>query len=339
MMYCKYCGSVLPMGSRFCPSCSNEVEEGYLKQVMNKNDVANYVGKNEAYFSREFANVTAGQRGSFNWAALWFGPLYCVYRKQNDILWKYFKVPLSGFFISLMGMTIHIFDGNIDIETLLKWMMFWMGLSLVATLWLYVAQVQLGRNFNRLYFESWKKKIAEKKSLKEYGGTSVKNVVLFSLLSSFILCLPVAAIVKTEVFPALYSSNGYGSVEEVEEKPDENEVIYGYNNLNPGVEVDEAIQNAIIGSYDLGDGITVSIDDNLNMTMYADGQQQSWFQLSLWDVQGNTVIFQGYLGEEVWEALDINSMEEAEVQMKFITAVGTVTKIFENGTELWFKKI
>ena len=51
------------------------------------------------------------------------------------------------------------------------------------------------------------------------------------------------------------------------------------------------------------------------MTMYADGQQQSWFQLSVWDVQGNTVIFQGYLGDEVWEALDINSMEEAEVQM------------------------
>ena len=339
MMYCKYCGTVLPMGSRFCPNCSNEVEDGYLKQVMNKNDVANFVGKNEVYFSREFSNAVAGQKGSFNWTALWFGPLYCVYRKQYDILWKYFKVPLSGFFITLMGMTIQIFDGNIDIDTLLNWMIFWLGLSFVATLWLYVAQVRLGRNFNILYLENFKKIIAENKSLKGYGRTSVKNVVLFSLLSSLILSLPVVAIVKTEVFPALYSANSYSSIEEVAEKADENEVIYGYNSLNPGVDIDEDIQNAIIGSYDLGDGITVSIDDNLNMTMYADGQQQSWFQLSVWDVQGNTVIFQGYLGEEVWEALDINSMEEAEVQMKFITAVGTVTKIFENGTELWFKKI
>ncbi|MPN15973.1 hypothetical protein SDC9_163309 [bioreactor metagenome] len=145
--------------------------------------------------------------------------------------------------------------------------------------------------------------------------------------------------VKTQVSPEIYSSNSYGRVEEVEEKADENEVIYGYNSLNPGVDIDEDIQNAIIGNYDLGDGITISIDDNLNMTMCADGQQQSWFQLSVWDVQGNTVIFQGYLGEEVWEAMNIQSMEEAEVQMKFITAVGTVTKIFENGTELWFKKI
>ncbi|MEA5084328.1 MAG: hypothetical protein VB018_09260 [Lachnospiraceae bacterium] len=86
MMYCKYCGSVLTMGSRFSPNCSNEVEEGYLKQVLNKNDVANFVGKNEAYFSWEFSNVTAGQKGSFKWAALWFGPIYCVYRNQHDIL-------------------------------------------------------------------------------------------------------------------------------------------------------------------------------------------------------------------------------------------------------------
>ena len=224
-MYCKYCGSVLPLGSRFCPNCSNEVEVGYLKQVMNKSDVANFVGKNVAYFSREFANVTAGQKGSFNWAALWFGPFYCVYRKQHDTLWKYFKVPLSGFFISLMGMTIQIFDGNIDIDTLLNWMIFWLGLSFVATLWLYVAQVRLGRNFNRLYLENFKKIIAENKRLKGYGRTSVKNLVLFSLLSSLILSLPVVAIVKTEVFPELYSANSYGSVEEVVEKVDENEVI------------------------------------------------------------------------------------------------------------------
>ena len=339
MMYCKYCGSVLPLGSRFCPNCSNEVEEGYLKQVMNKNDVANYVGKNYAYFSREFSNVVAGQKGSFNWVALWFGPLYCVYRKQHDILWKYFKVPLIGFFIALMGMTIQIFDGNIDIEVLLTWTMFWLGLSFVATLWLYVAHVRLGRNFNRLYFESWKKKIAEKKSLKEYGGTSIKNVVLFFLLSFFILSLPVVAIVKTQVFPALYSSNSYGSVEEVGEKAEENEVVYGYNTYNPGIEVDEAIQNAIIGSYDLGDGITVLIDDNLNMTMYADGQQQSWFQLSVWDVQGNTVIFQGYLGDEIWEAMDIYSMEDAEVQMEVVVSNGKVTNIFESGTDIWFQKL
>ena len=339
MMYCKYCGSVLPMGSRFCPNCSNEVEDGYLKQAMNKNEVANFVGKNEAYFSREFANIVAGQKGRFNWVALWLGPFYCVYRKQHDILWRFYKVPLFGFFISLLGATIQILDGNMDAVALTKNLMVWFGLGFVADIWFHVAQVRLGRNFNRLYLENFKKIIAENKSLKGYGRTSVKNVVLFSLLSSLILSLPVVAIVKTEVFPALYSANSYGSVEEVAEKADENEVIYGYNSLNLGVEVDEAIQNAIIGSYDLGDGITVSIDDNLNMTMYAHGQQQSWLQLSLWDVQGNTVIFQGYLGDEVWEALDINSMEEAEVQMKFITAVGTVTKIFENGTELWFKKI
>jgi len=38
-------------------------------------------------------------------------------------------------------------------------------------------------------------------------------------------------------------------------------------------------------------------------------EQQSWFQLSVWDVRGNTVIFQGYLEDEIWEAMGIYSME------------------------------
>lgn len=231
---------------------------------------------------------------------------------------------------------MQILDGNMDIEDLTKGMMVWLGLSFVATLWWYVAQVRLGRNFNRLYFQNWKKKTAEKKSLKEYGGTSIKNVVLFCLLSSFLLSLPVVAIVKTQVFPAICSSNSYDIVEE---KTDENEVVYGYNTYNPGIEVDEAIQNAIIGDYDLGDGITISIDNDLYMTMYADGQQQSWFQLSVWDVRGNTVIFQGYLEDEIWEAMGIYSMEEAVVEMEVVISDGKVTNIFENGTDIWFQKL
>ncbi|HCT64752.1 MAG TPA: hypothetical protein DIC60_05730 [Lachnospiraceae bacterium] len=358
-MYCKYCGSVLPMGSRFCPNCSNEVEDGYLRQVLNKNDVANYVGKHEAYFFREFSNVAAGQKGSFNWGAFWFGPFYCVYRKQYDILWKYYKVPLGAFFICFFGVTMQLMDGNMDIEALTKGMMIWVGLSFVATLWWYVAQVRLGRNFNRLYFESWKKKIAEKKSLKEYGGTSVKSVVLLSFLISLVSSLPVVAIVlvlmaqpmgssyeygitqeETDENEVVYGYNSYNSGIEIDEA-DENEVVYGYNTYNPGIEVDEAIQNAIIGEYDLGDGITISIsmDDDLRMTMYADGQQQSWFHLSVWNVQGNTVIFQGYLGDEIWEAMDINSMEDAEVQMEVVISGGKVTNIFENGTDIWFQKL
>ncbi|MGE4214301.1 MAG: zinc ribbon domain-containing protein, partial [Anaerotignaceae bacterium] len=266
-MYCKYCGSELPMGSSFCPNCSKEVKEGYLKQAMNKSDIANYVGKNEAYFSREFSNVAAGQKGSFNWVAFWFGPFYCVYRKQYDILWKYFKVPMSGFLISSLGITIQIFDGNMDIDTLLKWTIFWLGLSFVATVWLYVAQVRVGKNFNRLYFESWKKKIAEKKSLKEYGVTSVKNVVLFGLLSSFLLSMPVIAIVKTQVFPALYSSNSYDIVEEA----DANEVVYGYNTYNPGVDIDEYANAEIKGHYITDTGTGFSLDENLCLNIYADG--------------------------------------------------------------------
>ena len=33
-MYCKYCGSELPMGSSFCPNCTKEVEDGYLRTDM-----------------------------------------------------------------------------------------------------------------------------------------------------------------------------------------------------------------------------------------------------------------------------------------------------------------
>lgn len=64
MMYCKYCGSVLPMGSSFCPNCAKEVEEVYLKQAMNRNDIVSYVGKNEPYFSRKFSDVAAGKKVS-----------------------------------------------------------------------------------------------------------------------------------------------------------------------------------------------------------------------------------------------------------------------------------
>lgn len=339
-MYCKYCDAELPANACFCSVCGNPIGEA-IQQKQEKvlpQKISDYVGNNKDYFSKEFANAEHGLPTKFNWAAFWLGPFYCVYRKQYDILRKYFKVPLGAFFISFLGVTIQIMDGNMDIDALLKWTMFWLGLSFVATLWLYVAQVQLGRNFNRLYFENLKKKIAEKKSLKEYGGTSVKNIVLLCLLSSFLLSLPVVAIVKTQVFPALYSSNSYDMVEE---KVDENEVIYGYNTYNPGIEIDEAIQNVIIGDYDLGDGITISIsmDDNLRMTMYADGQQQSWFQLSVWNVEGNTVIFQGYLGDEIWEAMDIYSMEDAEVQIEVVISGGKVTNIFENGTDIWFQKL
>ncbi|MEA5084327.1 MAG: hypothetical protein VB018_09255 [Lachnospiraceae bacterium] len=199
--------------------------------------------------------------------------------------------------------------------------------------------MRLGRNFNRLYFESWKKEIAEKKSFKEYSGTSVKNVVIFSLLSSLILSLPVVAIVKTEVFQALYSANSYGSVEDVEEKEDENKVIYGYNSFNPGVDIDEYASAEIKGGYITDMGTGFSLDENMCLNIFEEGNWKCQINMSVNEFQNGSLVIAGYIEEQYWEEMYISSENEAYYKLKFVVQNGQVISIFTGDKEVSFRKV
>lgn len=319
-MYCRYCGLELPKGSIFCPNCAKDVEEGSLNQVMNKDDMvnyANYVGKNYTYFSQEFSNVAAGQTVRFNWAAFWLGIFYCVYRKQYNILWEYFKVPLSLFFTSSLVIPILLMDINIsDVELDTAYPVWGMAV-LVGLLWLLGAQVLLGKNFNRLYYESLKNPTVEKKGLKKQGGTSVKSVIVFFLLYGMVLSLPMVVAVRVIR-------------------------IHGMEKLYEDRCLVEAI-DAIEGYYIFDDkDAGIAIDRNFLLSYFGEGKELFSVEMSVIDRGDNYKDYMdlvGSIGEEYWDEAGISSEEGATVKMRFVFQDGRVTNIYAGGKEISARKV
>ena len=106
-MFCTHCGAHLTGGERFCPGCGAALQpaeaarpgvqqplpaapQGPAGQGWQQPAYAGYMPSRppraartpwpDAYYVQEFEKVAATGKGSFNWAAFFFGPFHCLYR-------------------------------------------------------------------------------------------------------------------------------------------------------------------------------------------------------------------------------------------------------------------
>ncbi len=104
------------------------------------------VGKNSDYFMREFAQIENGQKSKFNFPAMFFSALYCIYRKNTKLF-------------SILSIWITISD---VINLMLEWGMALMqGNQLLTSLYSIYSFVSVivaigmaifsGKNFNKTY--------------------------------------------------------------------------------------------------------------------------------------------------------------------------------------------
>ena len=108
-MFCTNCGKQLEEGSKFCPGCGTPVAQGYQdpsghpsaeerpaaqEQQHAPDTFETVIGRNAAYYLREFEKADAGEKTKFNWAAFFFGPFFCIYRKCGGFFKKYFLLPV-----------------------------------------------------------------------------------------------------------------------------------------------------------------------------------------------------------------------------------------------------
>ena len=184
-MFCPQCGNNLPDDAQFCGYCgaslvTSSVPEKEKESIEPKQTISlekaetivpdnsdvkveNYdsvqttqpadmravIGKNADYYLKEFAKIDAGGKASFNIAAFFLTLGFCLYRKcGRDIGKKYLLIP----FVLYMASAILLVLGTVMIS--LTVMAIGGLLYGVGSIWLIVADIRLGLNFNSEYYKT-----------------------------------------------------------------------------------------------------------------------------------------------------------------------------------------
>ena len=215
-MFCKSCGTKLSNDFKFCSVCGTPLEYNLDKNsVMNK-DLSDYVGKNSSYFSEEFEKVKNGKPSKFNRAAFFFNIIYCLYRKQYSIIWRYFKIPLILTVFINIAYPIYLMIVSIDLFSLAMISTVVQITYVFIQIWSIISAIMVGKNFNRLYYENLINNIEQDKEIEEYTGVSWKNVFLF--LAIVVLFSSLTNIMLRETILDIYERElgvheGYSMVE------------------------------------------------------------------------------------------------------------------------------
>jgi hypothetical protein len=125
------------------------------------------------YYLSEFQRIKNGGKGRFNWAAFFFGPAFCLYRKCWELFKNYFLVPLcltAGGYLILRISTI-----SFNLEAMIVGEI----IAAVGGVWSFVNMIRLGANFNREYYEHC---AAIDPGESEKCGTSVGMAILFYVI-------------------------------------------------------------------------------------------------------------------------------------------------------------
>lgn len=207
-MFCPQCGNNLPDDAQFCGYCGaslvqsniSEEEKGSIEvkpnislkkaetvvpdnsdikaenddnaQTTQPADMGAVIGKNADYYLKEFAKIDAGGKASFNIAAFFLTLGFCLYRKcGRDIGKKYLMIPLVLNIIAAILVIIGMAMLSLTVMAI--------GglLSGVGSIWLIVANIRLGLNFNSEYYKHCQTILNE--GQQTAYGTSLKNFIIF----------------------------------------------------------------------------------------------------------------------------------------------------------------
>jgi len=212
-MFCSNCGTKVPDDSKFCQSCGTpiaassspknddvkqhtpEASRPVYKAPVNEEPIdaeinfdseewRKVIGKNHEYYIPEFQRIARGEKQKFNKAAFFLGPYNCLYRKSiNPFIKRYFV----SFLLSLLAGIIMICSAS---SIAVGGMIFSAVLIFAASIWGLISIITMGLNFNKLYFEECKQRIAQK-DVKKYGTSIVYPIVFIVLI--YILTALVAA--------------------------------------------------------------------------------------------------------------------------------------------------
>ncbi|HCT64590.1 MAG TPA: hypothetical protein DIC60_04900 [Lachnospiraceae bacterium] len=184
-MNCIYCDAELPDDADICTVCGNYLKERPGKGQEIKRDIVDqvldYVDTSRNYFEKRFRSIQIGKGGGFNWAACLFNFLYCLYRKQFSILLKYFRNPIIMIALTRIGYPgyLHLCKvmgiSALSLESMTLFSLFW---YIALSTWIFILCVNLGYNFNELYFEKLKRFVSEQKDARKYRDTSIFNINL-----------------------------------------------------------------------------------------------------------------------------------------------------------------
>lgn len=202
---CKKCGAELDDDSLFCMECGtrvngvdsdskansenessnsfsnnhDKVEESTIEQSEPQmEELLKVVGKNTSYFEKIFDSIRNGNKGKFNWAALFFSFNYCFYRKSPEIAKKYFKKFIIVYIAALIleiGVCFTI--SNIAVATSSVFIA-----CFILLLFLLVQDIRCGINFNKEYYNHCVQYAKENKKSSEFIGVSVAKCIVAILI-------------------------------------------------------------------------------------------------------------------------------------------------------------
>ena len=200
-MFCSNCGKEIPSGAAFCPNCgakvsapeppgsaypppadsAGESSAGPVAEphpsktpMATASPLEAVIGKSVPYYMEEFRKIEAGQKPRFNWAAFFFGPYLCFYRRCFALFKRYFLLSyillFSACLIALFGLIW------LDVTVLLV-----CGVVILAAgILTLVNSIRLGHNFNREYYRHCQQQLAKPEGVRK-TGVSIKNVLVFAL--------------------------------------------------------------------------------------------------------------------------------------------------------------
>ncbi len=183
---CIYCDAELPDDADTCSVCGNFLKERPEKEQEIKRDIVDQVLDyvdidRRKYFEKSFRSIQIGRGGGFNWAAFLFNFLYCMYRRQFSILFKYFKSPLIMIALTRIGYPgyLHLCKGSgINPLPLASMTIISIVWYIALSTWIFILCANLGYNFNELYFEKLKEFVSQQKDVRKYRDTSMFNFIM-----------------------------------------------------------------------------------------------------------------------------------------------------------------
>lgn len=138
---------------------------------INSEDLAKVVVKNTSYYLPEFEKLKEGLPAKFNWAAFFFGLVFCLYRRCGELIKRYFVPPLVAYIIPIIILTYGATSFHLTL------IMIGACMTVVIQIWMLVNCIRFGKHFNRDYYVHCQNVLSQGNE-KQYG-TSTKAVLLF----------------------------------------------------------------------------------------------------------------------------------------------------------------
>lgn len=187
-MFCANCGKPIADDSKFCVHCGAKIMAAEVRpepdvsevtkaesnvqvppvatvaevqpepmpvigpeNVTDPTTLETIVGTHCDYYLPEFEKIENGTSPKFKWAAFLFGPMFCFYRKCGELFKKYFLVPYIILAVGLICCIIGALTFGIGILIVAA------VLGGIYSVWLLVASILAGKNFNKDYYAHCKK--------------------------------------------------------------------------------------------------------------------------------------------------------------------------------------